>query len=123
MTEAAGCSTSSTPPSAVGSAYARRAAEYAEQLGSMAAVHPADEHLVTTWAEGLDGPLLDAGCGPGHWTAHLAGRGVDVRGLDQVPAFVEHARAAHPGCGSTSATSTPSPTRLTGWPGCSPGTR
>ena len=89
--------TASTPPSAVGSAYAHRAAEYAEQLGSMAAVHPADEHLVTTWAEGLDGPLLDSGCGPGHWTAHLAGRGIDVRGLDQVPAFVEHARAAHPG--------------------------
>ena len=42
--------------SGVGSAYARRAAEYAERLGTMAAVHPADEHLVTAWAEGLDGP-------------------------------------------------------------------
>jgi len=85
----------STPD--VEAAYARRAAEYAEQLGTMTAVHPADEHLVTTWARGLDGPVLDAGCGPGHWTAHLAARGVDVRGLDRVPAFVEHARAAHPG--------------------------
>lgn len=84
-------------PSAVADAYSRRAAEYVEHLGTMASVHPADEHLVTTWAAGLDGPLLDAGCGPGHWTAHLAGRGVDVRGVDRVPAFVEHARAAHPG--------------------------
>lgn len=81
----------------VATAYALRAAEYAEQLGSMSAVHPADEHLVTSWAAQVDGPVLDAGCGPGHWTAHLAERGADVRGLDQVPAFVEHARSAHPG--------------------------
>lgn len=85
------------PPSAVAESYARRAAEYAEHLGSMAAVHPADEHLVTSWAAQVDGPVLDAGCGPGHWTAHLTERGGDVRGLDQVPAFVEHARATHPG--------------------------
>lgn len=81
----------------VETAYARRAAEYAEHLGTMTAVHPADEHLVSTWARALDGPVLDAGCGPGHWTAHLAAQGVDVRGLDRVPAFVEHARTAHPG--------------------------
>lgn len=77
--------------------YARRAAEYTELLGSMAAVHPSDAQLVTAWAESVDGPLLDAGCGPGHWTAHLAEGGRDVRGVDQVPAFVEGARAAHPG--------------------------
>lgn len=77
-------------------AYADRAVEYATTLGSMDAVHPADAHLVTTWAEGLGGPVLDAGCGPGHWTAHLAARGVDVRGIDQVPAFVDHARAQYP---------------------------
>lgn len=80
----------------VATAYARRATEYAEHLGSMGTVHPADEHLVTSWAAQVDGPVLDAGCGPGHWTAHLAERGADVRGLDQVPAFVEHARSAHP---------------------------
>jgi SAM-dependent methyltransferase len=77
-------------------AYGRRAAEYTEQLGTMASVHPADVHLVTTWAAGLGGPVLDAGCGPGHWTSHLADRGVDVLGLDQVPAFVEHARRTYP---------------------------
>ena len=63
----------------------------------MSTVHPADEHLVTSWAAQVDGPVLDAGCGPGHWTAHLTERGGDVRGVDQVPAFVEHARVAHPG--------------------------
>lgn len=77
-------------------AYARRAAEYARRLGTTATVHPSDVELVTTWAASVDGPILDAGCGPGHWTAHLAACGFDARGVDRVPAFVEHARAAHP---------------------------
>ncbi|PPF68607.1 SAM-dependent methyltransferase [Clavibacter michiganensis] len=62
----------------------------------MAAVHPSDAELVTTWAAGVTGPVLDAGCGPGHWTDHLARQGIDVRGIDQVAAFVDHARAAYP---------------------------
>ena len=77
-------------------AYSLRAGEYVEHLGSMSSVHPSDRQLVEAWAADVDGPLLDAGCGPGHWTAHLAGLGADARGVDQVPAFVEHARAAHP---------------------------
>jgi SAM-dependent methyltransferase len=76
--------------------YARRADEYAEHLGSMASVHPSDRQLVTAWADEMHGPILDAGCGPGHWSGHLAMKGVDVRGIDLVPAFVEHARTAHP---------------------------
>lgn len=77
--------------------YARRADEYAEHLGSMASVHPSDLQLVTAWADEMRGPILDAGCGPGHWSGYLASRGNDVRGIDLVPAFVEHARAVHPG--------------------------
>lgn len=80
----------------VRAAYARHAAAYTERLGSMATVHPADEHLVSTWAAGIDGPVLDAGCGPGHWTAHLASEGADVRGVDQVQAFIDHAQRTHP---------------------------
>lgn len=79
-------------------AYALRAQEYIDRLGSIAAVHAADLDLVTRWADRLGGPLIDAGCGPGHWTGHLAARGIDVRGVDQVPEFVSHARCAHPGC-------------------------
>jgi SAM-dependent methyltransferase len=75
--------------------YARRADEYAEHLGSMASVHPSDLQLVAAWAEGMRGPILDAGCGPGHWSGHLARRGLDVRGIDLVPSFVEHARTVH----------------------------
>jgi SAM-dependent methyltransferase len=77
-------------------AYSKRAAEYTAAFGSMSAVHPSDLALVTSWASSVEGPLLDAGCGPGHWTAYLASRGSDVRGLDRVPAFIEHARAEHP---------------------------
>ncbi|MBF4582329.1 class I SAM-dependent methyltransferase [Curtobacterium sp. VKM Ac-2865] len=83
-------------PPDVHAAYARRAGEYAEHLGRVSSVHPSDVHLVTTWASCVEGPLLDAGCGPGHWTAHLAGQGFDVRGVDQVPAFIDHARRADP---------------------------
>lgn len=77
-------------------AYSRRAAEYTQLLGSMEAVHTSDRQLIDSWADTLAGPVLDAGCGPGHWTHHLAGRGLDVRGIDLVPAFVEHARQSYP---------------------------
>ncbi|MDF2443731.1 MAG: hypothetical protein JWR01_1934, partial [Subtercola sp.] len=80
----------------VKASYMHRAAEYTAQLGSMTAVHPSDVQLVTSWAASVHGPLLDAGCGPGHWTAYLAGQGNDVRGVDQVPAFIDHARDAYP---------------------------
>lgn len=78
-------------------AYDLRADEYIAALGSMDAVHPVDRAIVDAWAEGITGPVLDAGCGPGQWTAHLAGQGLDVRGVDLAPRFVEHARDAHPG--------------------------
>ncbi|GAA1960147.1 class I SAM-dependent methyltransferase [Agromyces allii] len=78
-------------------AYSRRAAEYIDRLGSMSAVHPSDRQLIDNWIELVDGPVLDAGCGPGHWTDYLAGRGLDARGIDLVPGFLEHARATHPG--------------------------
>lgn len=82
--------------STVRDAYARRSAEYAKLLGTMASVHPSDRQLVTSWADRITGPALDAGCGPGHWTAYLASRGLDVRGIDLVPEFIAYARAEHP---------------------------
>ena len=78
-------------------AYSRRAAEYAAHLGSMDAVHPADRHLVDTWADEIEGPAIDARCGPGHWTNYPAERGVAVRGIDFVPEFIAHAQATYPG--------------------------
>lgn len=77
-------------------AYGDRADEYAELLGSMDAVHPDDRTLVEAWADTTPGLLLDVGCGPGHWTAHLHRRGHDVIGIEPVPRFVGLARAAAP---------------------------
>lgn len=78
-------------------AYSARAAEYTELLGSISAVHPLDRQIIDSWAARLNGPVLDAGCGPGHWTHHLTGRGLDARGIDLVPAFIDHARSSYPG--------------------------
>ena len=77
-------------------ARSRRAPEYAAHLGSKEAVHPADRQLVSTWADQIEGPAIDAGCGPGHWTNYLAERGVAVRGIDCVPEFIAQARATYP---------------------------
>jgi SAM-dependent methyltransferase len=80
----------------VGNAYSQRATEYIEVLGSVDAMHPSDRQLISTWGDQLRGAAIDAGCGPGHWTAFLAKRGVDVRGVDLVPAFIDHARHNYP---------------------------
>jgi ubiquinone/menaquinone biosynthesis C-methylase UbiE len=40
--------------------------------------------------------VLDAGCGPGHWTHFLQGHGLDISGVDLVPEFIRSARARFP---------------------------
>lgn len=52
------------------------------------------------------GPVLDVGCGPGTVTGYLAGRGLNVSGVDLSPRMVEHARRLHPGCRFAVASST-----------------
>lgn len=78
-------------------AYARRAEEYTALLGSVEAMAPADVRRIETWARTACGPLLDLGCGPGHWTAHLAALGHEVEGWDPVAEFVRSARDRRPG--------------------------
>lgn len=78
-------------------AYAARAAEYVELLGSVSSVHPSDRQIIETWSTQVEGEVLDAGCGPGHWTNHLNDLGCDARGIDLVPAFLTHARSNYPG--------------------------
>jgi SAM-dependent methyltransferase len=85
----------------VADAYERRAAEYTALFGTMTSVHPSDRQLVATWADGIQGPVIDAGCGPGQWTGFLAEHGLAVRGVDLVPSFVDHARSALPGLSFT----------------------
>ncbi len=78
-------------------AYAKRAAEYTDLIGSVDAAHPSDRSLIEAWARALSGPAVDAGCGPGHWTDHLTGLGLDARGIDLVAPFIVGARARYPG--------------------------
>jgi SAM-dependent methyltransferase len=56
-----------------------------------------DTAFVRRHLTGLSGPVLDLGCGPGHWTAYLHSLGAQVTGVDMVPEFIAHAQATHPG--------------------------
>ncbi len=78
-------------------AYAARAAEYIDLFGSISAAAAVDRVQVLAWARGIDGRIIDVGCGPGHWANYLAEQGLDVEGVDPVPEFAHHARHAHPG--------------------------
>lgn len=80
----------------VRTAYGSRAEEYIRLLGSVAALSPLDAARIRRWAGGVTGRILDAGSGPGHWTAFLDEAGRDVEGLDLTPEFVAHARRAYP---------------------------
>jgi SAM-dependent methyltransferase len=77
-------------------AYSRRAGEYIKLFGSMSAVHPSDRQLVSTWASGIEGSVIDAGCGPGQWTNFLTEQGFSAQGIDLVPEFIERARSTYP---------------------------
>lgn len=79
-------------------AYGRRAEEYAELFCPPEALHELDRKLVSRWAAGVSGRMVDAGCGPGQWTDFLRNRGCDVEGVDLVPRFVELARSRFAGC-------------------------
>lgn len=80
----------------LGAAYDARAAEYIEVAGTLAQMDPADREAIGRWRDGCSGTLLDAGCGPGHWTGFLAQGGREARGIDLSAAFLAAARAAHP---------------------------
>jgi SAM-dependent methyltransferase len=86
----------SSPDEIVRTAYSERADEYTAALGSISAMHPVDIRFISDWAARCRGPIVDAGCGPGHWTHWLAELGAEVEGVDLVPAFVELARTRFP---------------------------
>lgn len=78
--------------------YDAAAAAYAERYAGELAHKPLDRALLAAFADmlGPGAPVLDAGCGPGHVTAHLARLGLSARGLDLSPAMVEQAHRLHP---------------------------
>lgn len=55
-------------------------------------------HAVAAFVERIDlaGVVVDVGCGLGHVTADLAGRGLDVIGCDPSPAMLARARTTYP---------------------------
>ncbi|CAM3719602.1 class I SAM-dependent methyltransferase [Tsukamurella ocularis] len=60
---------------------------------------PIERHAAAAFAEaaaGRPGRTVDVGCGLGHVAADLAGRGLDVLGVDPSPAMLGHARRLHP---------------------------
>lgn len=71
-----------------------------QYIGLLAGGWPDDKDdtaLVRQHLTGLAGPVLDLGCGPGHWTAYLHSLGAEVTGVDTVPEFIAYARATYTG--------------------------
>ena len=77
-------------------AYGKRSAEYINLFGSIEAAAERDRECLLAWAQGVDGRIIDIGCGPGQWTNYLHQSGVDVEGLDPVPEFINEARQRYP---------------------------
>src|ERR1700712_3315408 len=84
------------PSDHVRRAYSARADEYVTVLGSVAEMPPEDRELLASWSLDITGPVIDAGCGPGHWTAFLHERGAAVEGVDLVPEFIANAKQRFP---------------------------
>jgi SAM-dependent methyltransferase len=78
-------------------AYSSLSEQYAALFDGDWQPHEDDTSLIRRHLTGLQGPVLDVGCGPGYWTGYLHSLGVDVAGIDLVPEFITHARATHPG--------------------------
>lgn len=72
------------------------AEQYIELYDGTAHMHADDMDLISRHLSIRPGAVLDVGCGPGHLTAYLCSLGVDATGIDLVPEFIDHARAAHP---------------------------
>lgn len=77
-------------------AYASVADLYIELFGTRQQVHVDDLAFIGRHLSGRPGTVLDLGCGPGHITDYLRSLGVDAQGIDMVPEFIAHAKAAHP---------------------------
>lgn len=81
---------------AVRDAYAKRAPEYVEALGAISDMSPQDVALISEWGRVINGPVLDAGSGPGHWTDLLRAQKCEVVGLDMVSEFIGIAKNRFP---------------------------
>lgn len=81
----------------VAAAYDARAAEYVELVGAIEQMDVRDAAVIEAWRDTAPGLLLDAGCGPGHWTQLLSLGERVVQGIDLSEEFIATARKRHPG--------------------------
>ncbi|GAA3539793.1 class I SAM-dependent methyltransferase [Kribbella ginsengisoli] len=72
------------------------AENYAEFIAGKLEGLPMMRAVLGAFAELVDGPVAEIGCGPGHITSYLASLGVDISGIDLSPRMVEIARTAYP---------------------------
>lgn len=107
----------------VAAAYDSRATEYVEIGGRIEQMDDRDIELIRRWRDETPGMLLDAGCGPGHWTRFLSGNGRDVIGVDISAEFLRTAGENHPSSCSSRSRSLLSPRPTAPWAASSPGTR
>ena len=77
-------------------AYAAIADLYIDLFGTSRQVQADDLAFIGRHLTIRPGEVLDVGCGPGQITGHLRSLGVDAAGIDVVPEFIAHARAADP---------------------------
>ncbi|MFH9969758.1 class I SAM-dependent methyltransferase [Streptomyces mirabilis] len=85
---------------AVRESYDTVADDYAVLVKAPSELDPLSRSMLTAFAELVRasdrGPVADLGCGPGRVTAHMAGLGVSVFGIDVSPKMIELARNAYP---------------------------
>ena len=81
----------------VRSSYDAVAAAYADQLADELPALLFERWLLDRVVDhAAGGPVVEAGCGPGHVTAYLAEGGADALGLDLSPGMVDEARRRFP---------------------------
>ena len=90
----------STPSPSTGRAYDEVAERYADFAGQCYRTDTLSRAMVRALAEQVrdsgGGPVLDAGCGPGHISAHLRDLGARPFGVDLSPHMVTLARSTYP---------------------------
>jgi len=72
------------------------AEDYARLVTGLDAEGPLDRAMLADFADRVDGPVADVGCGAGRMTAYLDGLGLDVVGIDLSPGMVAVARRSYP---------------------------
>src|SRR5262245_10898560 len=85
----------------VRASYDAVAEQYAAAFGAELERNPLHRGIIECFVtlvstSGLEGPVGDVGCGPGHVAAYLARRGLHVVGIDLSPRMIELALRRHP---------------------------